>query len=818
MHNRENKSEDQDASFHPTCYGRVVVCSSASTDRMQQTCGCAIINRRSHLRAQQAASKRRICAPHRLSSCCAVILLLPVLAGIPSGKGQSTKVLQCHSVRFERPQEGADPHSASTESAEPQGLIHLDVVVKDGKGKLVSDLRKNDFRVLDNGHEQKIISFHAYSKDALPDPPSSVFLVLDGLGGPPGLEYAENEQVLKFLRQNGGRLSQPLTVLKLAPTGLWQVGEPSSDGNALAERLVHNHLTPLVSQQTTSQHELTSNLFVPGRQADGPALTALKMLGVVATAERRKPGRKLLIWVGLGWGMGSGNNPEDVVGSRQVLFDRIVWFSNLLRVARINLYCLPVGTINTAADESAMHIHGPLDMPPMVSAPLNISSAPASPKEADEVYLNRETLALASGGRVFKPSVDLVSQINECLEEASTFYTLSFDPATAEHTDEYHNLEVKVPAAELEARTNAGYFDQPYYSDRNDPAVHRVTVSDLDQFLRADHNRSDQEIAAELSNLELRERASDSLLESWISRLRGKKAREALVLLVDSSMFEDPPRAIIPADAAPDEIVQRKMLTLAAEYLNNTIPRLPDFYARRTLSRYRQFPPHYEGNGRTDPGKPLHLVDTSTATVLYRNGLELLDTKTPRRGKDDPQLVTYGTFGPVLKAVRDAIASPRGLRWKHWEEASGERRAVFSFAVPALDSQYEVGGCCLPDDDSSRPFNKMTGYHGEIEINPDSGVVLRVQLQADLDGFLPLSRSAVMVSYGAVQIGGKSYACPLHSVAIWRARSVDTFSEWNESFNMWGAYATQIGDMRFENYHMFRSSSRVVGDFTPLPQ
>jgi hypothetical protein len=45
--------------------------------------------------------------------------------------------------------------------------------------------------------------------------------------------------------------------------------------------------------------------------------------------------------------------------------------------------------------------------------------------------------------------------------EAKAYYTLGFDPPSAEHTDEYHELEVKVDKPQMKARTNSGYYAEP---------------------------------------------------------------------------------------------------------------------------------------------------------------------------------------------------------------------------------------------------------------------------------------------------------------------------------------------------------------------
>ena len=76
--------------------------------------------------------------------------------------------------------------------------------------------------------------------------------------------------------------------------------------------------------------------------ASPPSLDALQALGAIATAERRKPGRKLLLWVGPGSGLGSGVYNE-APGPREDTFYTICWFSTLLREARIALYSFSVG-------------------------------------------------------------------------------------------------------------------------------------------------------------------------------------------------------------------------------------------------------------------------------------------------------------------------------------------------------------------------------------------------------------------------------------------------------------------------------------------
>ena len=121
--------------------------------------------------------------------------------------------------------------------------------------------------------------------------------------------------------------------------------------------------------------------------------------------------------------------------------------------------------------------------------------------DASFMDLIRKVLAVQSGGRVLDRSSDLLSQIESCVREAGAFYTLSFDPAPADHPDEYHRLKVEVSKPGLSARTSTGYYDQPFYSDQPNTGTRAVTVAQLEELLNTLHGASDAEVARQLSAL-----------------------------------------------------------------------------------------------------------------------------------------------------------------------------------------------------------------------------------------------------------------------------------------------------------------------------
>ncbi len=716
--------------------------------------------------------------------------------------------------------------SAPTYDAE-EGLIKLDVVVTDKLGKPISGIARKDFKLLDNGQPDKILTFHAYDGTSTgPDPPVKIILLVDTLNLPERLASYERREVRRFLQQNGGHLAQPVSLVELSNMGVMRVGQPSADGNALAEEFAHNKNLQWIRRVSGSlRGESLDSVFL-----EPPTLSALKALGDIAAMERQQPGRKLLIWVGPGWGLGSGAF-SDSSEPRQNTFEVIEWFSTLLREARITLYSFSVGETN--ADGRARNY-------------LSFLSGVRSDQQATFMHLNRKVLAVQTGGRVLAPTenftgglpaaltefrldYDLVLQINSCVLEASSYYTLSFDPSHADRFDEYHDLRVQVDPPGLTARTTTGYYDQPYYSDQRNSAVRLVTVEQLGQVLAAAHNKPDAELAQQLSALALTERLSSTKLLSWTAGLRGGKARQALVALADASAFLDPPGGEIPADAPPDHNAQQRMTSLALEYLNQALPNLPNFFATRTTVHYQETPPFDKGDARISY-QPLHSVDAGKDTVLYRSGYEIGESdngRSKKRKVGEPYLVTYGTFGPLLRGAIDAIVvAPGGLSWKRWEQGAGKPLAVFGYVIPMEKSSYDTGGCCLPDGDGTSAFKKRAGYHGEIAIDPMTGALLRLEMIFDLRSTTPLIQSKVMIEYGPVEIGGKSYICPLRSVSISRGRSVAVLAEtlhggekieWHESFRTYGPYATMLNDITFDAFHMFRADSRMLTGFKPAP-
>jgi hypothetical protein len=105
----------------------------------------------------------------------------------------------------------------------------------------------------------------------------------------------------------------------------------------------------------------------------------------------------------------------------------------------------------------------------------------------------------------------------------------------------------------------------------------------------------------------------------------------------------------------------------------------------------------------------------------------------------------------------------------------------------------------------SDSYNGTPSYHGNLYLDPATGAVLRVTVESDLKPSDPIMRAAISVQYAPVEIGGKSYICPVHSIAISLTKSY-------AKGDMSEREILRINDVSFTDYHRFGSTVRLLPD------
>jgi VWFA-related protein len=323
-------------------------------------------------------------------------------------------------------QQNTQPTSA------PPSRIDLDVVVTPKSGPAVAGLQQEDFTIFDNKAGQHITSFQARNGS---QDPVQIILVIDAVNTTYQTIAYERGQIDRFLRANGGRLAQPMTLAFFTDKGMQLEQGFSTDGNGLSESFDH-HDVGLRDIRRSSQYEANDRFQL--------SMTALREL---VEQSAKLPGRKMIFWVSPGWPLLSGPRIELDNKEQNQIFSSVVGLSTELRQARIILYSVdPLGS-NEGVSRTFYY--------------QEFLKGVSKQSQVNVGDLSLQVLAVQSGGLALASSNDVAQLLEKCMADTEAYYELSFVPAAADHRDEYHNILVQVAKPGLTARTRTGYYAQP---------------------------------------------------------------------------------------------------------------------------------------------------------------------------------------------------------------------------------------------------------------------------------------------------------------------------------------------------------------------
>jgi VWFA-related protein len=327
------------------------------------------------------------------------------------------------------------PVSPTEATTSTKGPLDLDVVVSGHDGKPIAGLQQQDFSVYLDKEPQPITAFHAVAATSSTVPVQTILLV-DTVNTRFSNVAYERQEIDRFLKQNEGKLSQPITLVILSDTST-QITQPSQDGNQLAG---------VLDKAATGIREVRHNTgFYGWTEQFQISASALQRL---AAFEQTRPGRKLLIWISPGWPLLSGPEVELSNKDQQNLFNTLVVLSTSLRKARVTLSSVdPLGTQDAISYRTDFYQEFTKGVPS--AGKMQIGN------------LALQVLALQSGGRVLNSSNDVTAQIVLAASDATAFYTLTIKSPSSESPNEYRAISVRVDKPGLTARTRTGYYAQP---------------------------------------------------------------------------------------------------------------------------------------------------------------------------------------------------------------------------------------------------------------------------------------------------------------------------------------------------------------------
>jgi VWFA-related protein len=387
-------------------------------------------------------------------------------------------------------------------------------------------------------------------------------------------------------------------------------------------------------------------------------------------------------------------------------------------------------------------------------------------------------------------------------------------------------------------------------------AARRVTVEQLKQTLATaiTAHTADADMVRQIGALELSERLTEAALNRFAARFTlSPRAALALQLLADQSAFLDPPASELPATAPPDAAEQQRMMDMARGFAVVILPHLPNFFATRATLHFDNSPQVLESGGWA-VRNGLHQVGTTSQEITYREGHEILDSSSPAAaGALKPQLElglrSWGEFGPALTVVL-ADAAKGTVTFSHWEQTANGLAAVYRYMVPRAASHYGVTFCCVAGEQpggvsstgggrgrsdgqlinplqpvDSHTFRETPGYHGSLFIDPATGAILRITLEAELKRGDPLLRAATVIEYGPVSIGDQRFICPVRSLALSMEEtsqnggfgSSTTIGSNQAADKAWASHQNLsplllLNETSFTHYHRLGASTRILAD------
>lgn len=364
----------------------------------------------------------------------------------------------------------------------------------------------------------------------------------------------------------------------------------------------------------------------------------------------------------------------------------------------------------------------------------------------------------------------------------------------------------------------------------------RDTVAHLEQALTAAlaAHKLDPDVARQIAGIELTERFTDATIYRLNTQLHpGPEAATALQLLAEQSAFLNPPADELPNLAVPDPPGAERILESANPYVAQTLPRLPNFLATRTINRYDDSPRELK-KGAWPVRAGLHLVGTSSHEISVREERENQPTTQGSAvWQQQIGLISGSEFGTTLGMIL-ADAPKAAISFSHWEQVDAAPAAVFQYSVPSASSHFELiatlqreaaieafattsvgsgevasmGARANNNPSRSTILRIHPAYHGFLWIDPATGSILRITMEAELKASDPFRRAAILVQYGTVQIGDSRFICPVRSLAVSLA-AVGGQSSSGDAPTMW------LNETVFTGYHRFASTTRVITGSPP---
>jgi len=384
-------------------------------------------------------------------------------------------------------------------------MVQVNVIVRDKRGP-VSDLKKEDFSLFEQGKPRTIASFSMTANSTSPAPsgatkiPPNIFsnqmdraatasnnvtvVLLDGLNTALTDQAYARKAVIQFL---DSLHREDRIALYVLGGRLRVLHDFTSDFDQLRAALARakgenlGHLDASNPELSETGNDAIDDFLNSANQKISDFYTVDRVrrtteaLEAIARHVSSVPGRKNLVWVSSSFPFSIGlDGPMGGTNEQRTFNEEIQRATRRLNAANLAVY--------------------PVDARGLVAAPLSMTAAApgrsirpgAAPKPSfrPSGLDTMEEMAARTGGKAFYNTNDIRGAIQKAVEDAEVTYTLGFYPSSDDLDGKFHDLKVKVARSGIDVRHRKGYLavDAPVPNDKqqlDDLKVAAVSPLDL---------------------------------------------------------------------------------------------------------------------------------------------------------------------------------------------------------------------------------------------------------------------------------------------------------------------------------------------------
>jgi hypothetical protein len=345
-------------------------------------------------------------------------------------------------------------------------------------------------------------------------------------------------------------------------------------------------------------------------------------------------------------------------------------------------------------------------------------------------------------------------------------------------------------------------------------AAKKITVQQLKDLLVSlqQAKKTDAEVASELMQVELTEELTRSTMDDVANFVPGPQTSVQMYVLEVHSAVLPPPASDLPSPASPDAATQQAILDKAIDYATATYAQLPPVSATKTVARFEEEWPSIDSAAlhtasmktlfdldNKNLGQVIRFVRSTDIPVDLENGAEhdLLPEDKTHWGENG-QIALLSQEPDLARVVKEAQSAGK-INWLRWETVNGVETAVYAFAVSKKQTHYEVDYCCFRNESSDGVQQMQTSalsahnsrldtstwdhnhatvpYHGEIFVDPRTGIVVRLVTQAEFKPSGDIRQEDQRIDYAPVKVGANTLVLPVRTVISAVTANIRTYSQ-----------------------------------------